>query len=89
MKQKNNDILPSCALCAHAVFQPSDTPSEKPPFLFALTANVMEEAQILCPFHKNADPAYHCHRYIFDPLKYRPHPMKEVGTLDKDSLLLD
>ena len=90
MKHKNESISPSCALCAHALFKACDADAQKPPLLFFLTANCMdEEAQIVCPYQKNASPSFHCRRFTFDPLKYRPKVAPKLGTLDEDALLLD
>ena len=90
MKSKTEAITPSCALCAHATFLPSDNAITVPPLRILLTADATEEnMRILCPHQKDADPFFSCRRFSFDPLKYRPKKAPPLGSLDEDSLLLD
>ena len=89
MKKQSEVILPSCALCVHATLTPKETECVKP-LLFALTADAMkDDLQLLCPYNKEADPAFSCRRFSFDPLKYRPKQAPKLGTLDEEDLLLD
>lgn len=90
MKRKNDSIQPSCALCKHAVFLPSENAPNIPPLLLSLKANGMDEdISISCPHKKDASPAYSCRRFSFDPLKYRPQKTPKISALDEDTLLID
>lgn len=90
MKNKNESILPSCALCIYATLLPKDEETEKPPLLFSLSADGMGgDVQIQCPYHESAEPAFACRRFSFDPLKYRPTKAPRIAPLDTDTLFLD
>ena len=89
MKNKSEAILSSCALCIHATLTPK-VPDGAAPLLFALKADAMsDDVTLLCPYKKEADAAFHCRRFSFDPLKYKPKKAPSLGTLDEDALLLD
>ena len=90
MKRNNSAIHPSCALCKHATFRPTEGHSPMPPLLFSLSANITdEEITINCPYKKNISPAFSCRRFCFDPLKYRPKKAPLLSPLDEDTLLLE
>lgn len=90
MKPKNEAIPRSCALCVHASFQLTEGDAETPPLLrFLKQDGMIDEISLLCPYKKQASPAFSCRRFAFDPLKYRPKAPKALGSLDEDALLLD
>ena len=87
MKNNNEKIIKACAFCEHATFLLT---TETVPALSLLKTNLSEEnIQLTCPYKKNAAPDFVCRRFRFDPLKYRPHKMSVIPTLDEDALLLN
>lgn len=90
MKIKNEKIIKSCAFCVHAKFRFEQTDDNQSPCLAFLQANAMEDdVTLTCPYKKKAAPDRACHRFCFDPLKYRPQKMPSIPTLDTDALILD
>ena len=86
-----NDVPRTCALCAHAVFSYSNATKDVPPLALFLGEDATDDSSvsIRCPYKKEASAFFFCHRFRFDPLKYRPKKAPKLQELDEAALLLD